>query len=215
MVVLRVAVFVAFVGLCLMVWAEKMLVGVRTLLPLFVTREGKLLLALGVALLVCTGAVVAVDLWPRRWSLWLLGAAGSAAMLVHVLAGHAMSPVSAAPLSVALQWVHLTAIGVWVGGLFWLLLGLRGCEGAERSAAVGRFTRVATVDARRGPGDGACPGALGGGVDRRPHGHRLRECAAHQDRSGRGSSSLSGRSTTSSGCRSWAAATRAGRGGSL
>ena len=144
-VVLRAAVFVAFVGLCLVVWAEKMLVGVRSLLPLFVTREGKLLLALGVALLVCIGAVVAVDLWPRRWSLWLLGAAGSAAMLVHVLAGHAMSPVSAAPLSVALQWVHLTAIGVWVGGLFWLLLGLRGCGAAERSAAVVRFTRVATV----------------------------------------------------------------------
>ena len=144
-VVLRAAVFVAFVGLCLMVWAEKMLVGVRTLLPLFVTREGSLLLALGVALLVCTGAVVAVDLWPRRWSLWLLGAAGSAAMLVHVLAGHAMSPVSSAPLNVAVQWVHLTAIGVWVGGLFWLLLGPRGRDHVERVAAVGRFANVATI----------------------------------------------------------------------
>jgi len=144
-VVLRTAVIAAVVGLCLMVWAEKMLVGVRTLLPLFVTREGKLLLALGVALLVCIGAVVAVDLWPRRWSLWLLGAAGSAAMLVHVLAGHAMSPVSAAPLGVALQWVHFTAIGVWLGGLFWLLRGLRGCGSTERSAAVGRFARVVTA----------------------------------------------------------------------
>ena len=61
----------------------------RRLLPLFLTREGKLLLGLGVALLACVGAVVVVDLWPARWSLWLLGAAGAAAMLVHVAAGHA------------------------------------------------------------------------------------------------------------------------------
>jgi copper transport protein len=39
----------------------------------------------------------------------------------------------------------MTAIGVWVGGLFWLLLGFRGRGGAERAAAVGVFTRIATV----------------------------------------------------------------------
>lgn len=144
-VVLRVAVLVAVVGLCLMVWAEKMLVGALSLLPLFLTREGHLLLALGVALLFCVLALAAVDLWPARWSLWLLGAAGSAAMLAHVLAGHAMSPVSAAPLNVALQWVHLTALGVWVGGLLWLVLGLRGRDGDARAAAVAAFVRVATI----------------------------------------------------------------------
>ena len=93
----------------------------------------------------CIGAVVAADLWPARWSLWLLGAAGSVAMLVHVLAGHAMSPVSSAPLSVAAQWVHMTAVGVWVGGLLWLLLGLRGRDQAERAAAIAQFSRVATI----------------------------------------------------------------------
>jgi hypothetical protein len=56
-----------------------------------------------------------------------------------------MSPVSAAPLGVALQWVHFTAIGVWLGGLFWLLRGLRGCGSTERSAAVARFARVVTA----------------------------------------------------------------------
>ena len=46
-----------------------------------------------------------VDLWPARWSLWLLGAAGSAAMLVHVAAGHAASGSSLWLLNIAVQWV--------------------------------------------------------------------------------------------------------------
>ena len=44
-----------------------------------------------------------------------------------------------------MQWVHLTAVGVWVGGLFWLLFGLRGAEPAARGAAVGRFVTIATA----------------------------------------------------------------------
>ena len=64
----------AVVALCVLVWAEKVLVGAPSLLPLFLTREGQYLLALGVALVLCIGAVVLVDLWPARWS--LLGARG-------------------------------------------------------------------------------------------------------------------------------------------
>ena len=64
-------------------------------------------------------------------------------MLVHVLGGHAAS-ASYPALNVAVQWVHVTAVGVWVGGLFWLLLGLRGAEPEARSAAVGKFVTVAT-----------------------------------------------------------------------
>ena len=143
--VLRFAAAVAVVALGIVVWAEKALVGAPSLLPLFLTRQGELLLALGVAVLLCVGAVVAADLWPARWSLWLLGAAGAAAVLVHVAAGHAASPSSVWVLSIAVQWVHMTAIGVWVGGLFWLLLGFRGREHAERAAAVGVFTRIATI----------------------------------------------------------------------
>ena len=72
--------------------------------------------------------MVVVDLWPARWSLWLLGAAGAAAVLAHVAAGHAASPSSVWFLNILVQWVHMTAVGVWVGGLFWLLLGFRGRE---------------------------------------------------------------------------------------
>ena len=70
---------------------------------------------------------------------------GVAAVLVHVLAGHAASPSSVWLLNVVVQWVHMAAVGVWVGGLFWLLLGLRGRDHEQRVAAVGVFTRIATV----------------------------------------------------------------------
>ena len=144
--VLRWTIVVGVVGMSCMVWAEKVLVGAPSLLPLFLTREGLFLLALGVSLVFCGIAVVLVDLWPMvRWSLSLLGAAALAAVLVHVLAGHAASPSSVTPLNVFAQWVHMSAVGVWVGGLFWLLLGMRGRTHDERAAAVGVFTRIATV----------------------------------------------------------------------
>ncbi len=132
-------------ALAAMIWSEKVLVGAPSLLPLFVMRQGLLLLALGVALGLCLGAMVLVDLWPARWSLWLIGLAGAAAIFVHILAGHAASPTSLVMLNVVAQWVHMTAIGVWVGGLFWLLLGFRGRDAAARRDAVGAFTRIATI----------------------------------------------------------------------
>ena len=142
---LSVAAAMAIVGLCAMLRAELALVGAPSLLPLFETPEGKYLLALGVALAVCVGAVACVDLWPARWSLLFLGAAAAAAMLVHVLAGHADASSSWRVVNVAVQWVHMTGIGVWVGGLAWLLLGIRGMTNTDRAAAVGAFSRVATV----------------------------------------------------------------------
>jgi copper transport protein len=143
--VLRAAASAAIIGLCALVWAERTLVGAASLLPLFETTEGLYLLALGVALAVCAGAVVCVDLWPARWSLVLLGAAGAVAILAHVLAGHADAPSSLRLVNVALQWAHMAAVGVWLGGLAWLLLGIRGLTRAERAAAVSAFSRVATV----------------------------------------------------------------------
>lgn len=143
-VVLRTAAAVAVVALAMLAWAEKALVGAPSLLPLFLTREGQYLLALGVAVLFCIVAVVLVDLWPARWSLWILGATGVAGVLVRVLAGHAASPSSVWLLNVAVQWVHVTAVGIWVGGLSWLLLGLPARDREQRAAAVAAFSRIAT-----------------------------------------------------------------------
>ncbi|MCX6364065.1 MAG: copper resistance protein CopC, partial [Actinobacteria bacterium] len=142
---LRLALLMAIVGFCAMVWAERALSGAPSLLPLFQTRHGQLLLALGVAIVICAAAVVAVDLWPARWSLLFLGAAGAAAALAHCLGGHADAPSSWRAVNVAVQWVHMTGIGVWVGGLAWLLLGIRGTTKPARAGAVGAFSRVATV----------------------------------------------------------------------
>ena len=142
---LRVAVAVAALGLVVMVATERMIVGVASLLPLFVTREGLFLVALGLALAFCGMAVAAVDLYPGRRSLIAVGATAALAVLVHVLAGHADAPSVLQPLNVFAQWVHMTAIGVWTGGLAWLLLGLRGLDREARAAAVSAFSRIATV----------------------------------------------------------------------
>jgi nitrogen fixation protein FixH len=42
------------------------------------------------------------------------------------------------------QWVHLLAVGVWIGGLPWLLLGLRHDDGRRRERAA-LFAALATV----------------------------------------------------------------------
>jgi copper transport protein len=79
-----------------------------------------------------------------RGPLLALGLAGGAGMLVHALAGHAAAPSSLRPLNLAAQWAHLAAVGVWIGGLVWLLAALaaRGGLGSTREVVV-RFSRLA------------------------------------------------------------------------
>ena len=145
MPVIRWAMVVAVVGLGLSTEAERSAIGVPRLLPLFETHEGALLLAQGVALVLCAVAVVAFDLFPGRWELATLGATAALAMLVHVYAGHAHSPADGRALHVGTQWIHMAAVSVWIGGLLWLLLGLHGSDRAERSRMVAAFSRVATI----------------------------------------------------------------------
>src|SRR5205823_14628262 len=80
---------------------------------------------------------------PEGPRLILLAAAAAGALFVHALAGHADTQSSVRLLNVADQWLHMLAAGVWVGGLVWLLLGLRSLPGRERAAAVGRFSQLA------------------------------------------------------------------------
>jgi nitrogen fixation protein FixH len=46
-------------------------------------------------------------------------------------------------LNVTDLWLHMLAAGVWVGGLVWLLLGLRNLDRTARVAAVRRFSQLA------------------------------------------------------------------------
>ncbi|HEY6706375.1 MAG TPA: copper resistance CopC family protein, partial [Actinomycetota bacterium] len=75
-----------------------------------------------------------------------LGLAGGGGMAVHALAGHAAGPSSLRVLNLVAQWVHLVAVGVWIGGLAWLLAGLRqhALAGSARAVVV-RFSKLAGI----------------------------------------------------------------------
>jgi len=75
----------------------------------------------------------------------VLGLAAAGGMLVHALAGHAAGPSSLRLLNLAAQWAHLLAVGVWIGGLAWLLAGLRGQARTDRRAVAVRFSKLAGV----------------------------------------------------------------------
>jgi copper transport protein len=81
-----------------------------------------------------------------RGPLAALGLAGAAGMLVHALAGHAAGPSPLRLLNLLAQWAHLLAVGVWVGGLAWLLAALWAQGGAwSTRRAVVRFSRLAGI----------------------------------------------------------------------
>ena len=82
----------------------------------------------------------------RRVSLAAIGAAGGAGMLAHALAGHAAAPSSVRVLNLVAQWAHLLAVGVWIGGLVWLLAALwaRVAPWSIRQVVV-RFSKLAGI----------------------------------------------------------------------
>jgi len=137
------ALALAAAGLVAMAVAERSEVGV-SFGRLLATDTGQGLLRQGIALAV-TGAAAAVLLVkPRSPALLLLtGVAAAGVLLAHVVAGHAARPSSFRALNLLAQWVHVVAVGVWIGGLVWLLVGLRGRDRPEQVAAVARFSRLA------------------------------------------------------------------------
>jgi copper transport protein len=133
----------AVVGLVVSVAAERSKVGVP-LGDLLGSSTGAKLVSQAVVLAVTGVVLAAVARWPRRRELLaLLGAGAAGTMLVHVASGH-----SVGPLNIFVQWVHLLAVGVWVGGFLWLVLGIRALPGSdegEQIDAVRRFSLMATV----------------------------------------------------------------------
>jgi uncharacterized membrane protein len=95
-----------------------------------------------------SGIVVGVLIaWPgviERWLYALAAACAAGGMLVDVANGHAAVDGPLSP-QVAVQWVHVVAAGVWMGGLTALLLGLRGSPNEEKAVAARRFSRWAGV----------------------------------------------------------------------
>jgi copper transport protein len=108
---------------------------------------GRWLEARGVTLLLAAAAVGGLLLaGSGRAARWLvgLGAAAAGGLLVHALAGHAAAPGSLRLVNLASQWAHLLAVGVWIGGLAWLLAGVAGRSRAELHGVVARFSVLAT-----------------------------------------------------------------------
>jgi copper transport protein len=77
------------------------------------------------------------------WRLVLVGLAAGITMLLHVMAGHAAGPSPLRSVNLLVQWLHLLAVGAWIGGLVWLLAGLRGRERPEQLASAVRFSKLA------------------------------------------------------------------------
>jgi copper transport protein len=93
---------------------------------------------------VVMGIAVAISLlvanarW-RRIACGVLAATAAGGMLIDVVNGH---PAAGAQplLAIGLQWVHIVASGLWMGGLAALLVSVRGQLDVEKARAVRRFS---------------------------------------------------------------------------
>jgi copper transport protein len=86
-------------------------------------------------------AIVAAVVRRSAWW-WAAGAAAAAAMLIRSIGGHADAGRFPA-LEVPAQFAHVAAVGVWIGGLVWLLALLPTFVPAERATYVRRFSTTA------------------------------------------------------------------------
>jgi copper transport protein len=117
-------------------------VGFGQFLP---TTVGRALLYRAGAIVLAGSGLLAASQWAgrRRGALLVAGVAAAGAILTHVAAGHAAARGELAWAKVIAQWVHFTAVGVWLGGLAALLVGVRGGPGEDKGAAVRRFSAAA------------------------------------------------------------------------
>ncbi|HET9000067.1 MAG TPA: copper resistance protein CopC [bacterium] len=82
----------------------------------------------------------------RRVSLAVVGVLTALAILAHIAGGHAAAASGAwRPANLMVQWLHVSAVGAWIGGLAALLAVLGRTPGDDRTLAVRRFSTVAGV----------------------------------------------------------------------
>jgi copper transport protein len=118
-----------------------------TLGSLFSTSLGASAIERIVTIAVTGVAVVAASLVPSRRARVCVAVAGvgsAASMWVDVAASHAgaQAPVAA---NLLIQWAHIVASGVWIGGLLVLILAVRGQASDVKGRAVRRFSTTAGV----------------------------------------------------------------------
>lgn len=135
--VLAVAWIAAAVGVVVITLEERAVLSVP-LGTLLSSEAGGDFVGLAIAVGVAGLATLVAAVRTSRATLALLAAATAAAMLVRAQTGHAGGSVTA----VGEQWLHLMAVGTWIGGLAWLVLSLlRGLEPRK----VRRFSNLAAA----------------------------------------------------------------------
>jgi copper transport protein len=133
-------------GVAGIVEAEREAAGI-TLGSLFSTSLGATAIERIVSIAVTGVAVVAASLVPSRAarvSVAVASLGAAASMWVDVAASHAgaQAPVAA---NLLIQWAHIVASGVWIGGLLVLVLAVRGQASELKGRAVRRFSTTAGI----------------------------------------------------------------------
>ena len=80
----------------------------------------------------------------RRAAIAITGLAAAGAMWADAAASHAGGE-SPAAFNLLMQWLHVVAVGLWIGGLAAVLLAVRGVPGADKAAAARRLSTTALV----------------------------------------------------------------------
>lgn len=103
---------------------------------------------LRLAPLVLTGIgvlAVGVRRLDERIGIGTLAAGALFGMLGEALTSHAAASLSAAPFEIGVQWLHLAAVGMWMGGLAMLLISLAPRPSDATARAVSRYAWTATA----------------------------------------------------------------------
>jgi copper transport protein len=111
---------------------------------LLASATGHKLKAEAIAVVITWLAICWATLRPSRTSLVAVGAGASGVMLEHALSGHA-DATTARWFTVPVQWLHLVAVGAWVGGFVWLLIALRRHDPGRGPGLARQFSKIAAA----------------------------------------------------------------------
>jgi copper transport protein len=138
---LAVAWIVALGGIAMMMLSARSTIGVG-FAQFLKSRTGQNLTEQLVAVALCGVGVLLVILGRQSIGYLLTGAASLVAMWFHAVGSHAELHMTW--FNVPVQFVHMVSVSIWVGGLLWLFVALRG-QIRELVAEVHRFSTLAGI----------------------------------------------------------------------
>jgi copper transport protein len=133
------------IGLAFFTVAQTQSSGV-TMQALMSVPIGRAVIWRALAVVVAGLALLVAHLRPqqRRLACGAAAVAAAVAIGVHAAAGHAATQTEWRLAGrVFSQWLHIVAIGIWIGGLLALLLAIRGEPSESKATAIRRFSGIA------------------------------------------------------------------------